>query len=102
MRIIIALLAIGLAPLAFGQDTETAPGMGAGMGMGTRMSTNFAELDLDSDGKLSKEELGKVVPEQRLEQAFLRWDKNEDGSVSEEEFNSRPGPPGGMGMGMGG
>ena len=44
MRIIIALLALGLAPLAFGQ----------GMGMG--MTATFAELDADGDGKISKEE----------------------------------------------
>jgi len=85
MRIIIALLVIGLAPLAFGQ----------GMGMG--MTATFAELDADGDGKISKEELGKVVPAERLDQAFSRWDADEDGSVSEEEFNNRP--AGGMGMG---
>ena len=83
MRIIIALLVLGLAPLAFGQ----------GMGM----TATFAELDADGDGKISKEELGKVVPAERLDQAFSRWDADEDGSVSEEEFENRP--PGGMGMG---
>jgi Ca2+-binding EF-hand superfamily protein len=63
------------------------------------MTATFADLDTDGDGKLTKEEVGKVVPEQRLEQAFSRWDADEDGSVTEEEFNNRPGPPGGMGMG---
>ncbi len=87
MRIIIALLALGLAPLAFGQ----------GMGMGVMVS--FADMDTDGNGTLSKEEIGKVVPAARLDQAFSRWDADEDGKVTEEEFKNRPGPPGGMGMG---
>jgi len=82
MRITIALLALGLAPLAFGQ----------GMGMG--MTATFAELDLDGNGSLSKEEVGKVVPAERLDMAFSRWDADEDGAVTEEEFTNRPGPPG--------
>ncbi|MDH3266774.1 MAG: EF-hand domain-containing protein [Gammaproteobacteria bacterium] len=91
MKVLFALLALSLAPLAFGQ--------GMGMGMGMRIPADFAALDIDGDGKLTKEELGKVAPAERLDQVFSRWDADEDGSVTEEEFNNRPGPPGGMGMG---
>lgn len=90
-KIISAVLVLGLAPLAFAQ------GMGGGMGMG--MTQSFAEIDADASGGISQEELGKVVPEQMLETLFTRWDSDENGEISEEEFNNRQA---GGGMGMGG
>jgi Ca2+-binding EF-hand superfamily protein len=43
---------------------------------------------------LSKEELAKVIPEERVDRAFSRWDADENGEISEEEFDNRPPPPG--------
>ena len=63
----------------------------------------FDGLDKDKDGKLSKEEVaaffagfargGGQGP--NVDQIFARWDKDGNGSVSKEEFDSRPRPPGG-------
>lgn len=80
IRMIIAALVLALSPIAFGQ----------GMGM----TQSFADLDADDSGTLSKEELGKVIPEERVDRAFSRWDADENGEISEEEFDNRPPPPG--------
>ena len=64
------------------------------MGMGMGFTQSFADLDLDKNGSISKEELGKVIPEQRLDNAFSRFDADGSGDLSEEEFNNRPPPPG--------
>lgn len=89
------LLAAGLAamlaaPMALGQMA-----MGGGMGGGL----NFADADKDADGNLSKEELGAVVPENMLDTLFTRWDTDEDGKISADEFENRQASGGGMGMG---
>ncbi len=81
-KAIIAVIVLGLAPFAFGQ----------GMGMG--MTQSFAELDADESGTVSKEELGKVVPAERVDMVFSRWDADENGEISEEEFDNRPARPG--------
>ena len=78
----ILIFVLGLAPVVFGQ----------GMGMGITQS--FADMDLDKDGSISKEELGKVIPAERVDNAFSRFDTDEDGKLSEDEFNNRPPPPG--------
>jgi hypothetical protein len=91
-KTLIAVLALGLAPLAFGQ------GMGGGMGMG--LTAPFADVDADGDGNVTQEELGKLVPEQVVERLFTAWDTDESGGISEEEYNNRA--AGGAGMGMGG
>lgn len=47
-------------------------------------AAEFADLDKDKDGKLSKEEFaGK---KKGLQKRFDRLDKDKDGSLSEEEF----------------
>ena len=79
-KLVITILALGLTPLAFAQ----------GMGM----TQSFADLDTDDSGTLSKEELAKVIPEERVDRAFSRWDADENGEISEEEFDNRPPPPG--------
>jgi hypothetical protein len=69
----------------------------------------FAGLDTNKNGSLTKEEVGAFfagrggpqgVP--NVDDIFGRWDANKDGSVSQQEFDSRPrqggpggGPPGG-------
>ena len=62
----------------------------------------FDGLDKDKDGKLSKDEVaaffagfsrgGGQGP--NVDQIFARWDKDGNGSVSKEEFDSRPRPAG--------
>jgi hypothetical protein len=81
-KIIMVVCVFGLAPVAFGQ----------GMGMGITQS--FEDMDLDDDGSISKEELGKVIPAERVDNAFSRFDTDEDGKLSKEEFDNRPPPPG--------
>jgi len=83
MKLISALLTtICLSSIALAQD------MGGGMGMGQALS--FEELDANGDGSISKEEMGKVVPENVLEQRFGRLDADSDGNISKEEFDNRP------------
>jgi len=64
----------------------------------------FSGLDTNKNGSLTKEEIGAFfagrggpqgVP--NVDDIFGRWDANKDGSVSQQEFDSRPrqGGPGG-------
>jgi hypothetical protein len=63
----------------------------------------FDGIDKDKNSSLSKEEVGAWVatipagPNGPLngDEVFGRWDANKDGSVSKEEFDSRPRPQGG-------
>ena len=65
----------------------------------------FDGIDKDKNGKLSKEEVAawvKTIPAgpngaPNPDEVFARWDANKDGSVSKEEFDSRPRPQGGGG-----
>jgi len=68
----------------------------------------FDGIDKDKNGKLSKEEVAawvKTLPPgpngpRSADEVFARWDTNEGGSVSKEEFDARP--RGGQGQGPGG
>jgi len=60
----------------------------------SRIRSGHGYLDTDDSGTLSKEELAKVIPEERVDRAFSRWDADENGEISEEEFDNRPPPPG--------
>jgi hypothetical protein len=68
----------------------------------------FAGLDTNKNGSLTKEEVGAFFAGRggpqgapNVDDIFGRWDANKDGSVSQQEFDSRPrqggpgGPPGG-------
>jgi Ca2+-binding EF-hand superfamily protein len=62
----------------------------------------FDGIDSDKGGSLSKEEVATWVATipagpngaPNADEVFGRWDANKDGSVSKEEFDSRPRPPG--------
>ena len=68
----------------------------------------FDGLDKDKSGSLSKAEVAAFVAgiqggpngPPNADEIFGRWDTNKDGSVSKEEFDSRPrrggGPPPGQ------
>lgn len=72
----------------------------------------FDALDTDKNGSLSKPEVaaffagrpGGPQGAPNADAVFGRWDANGDGSVSKEEFDSRPrqGGPGGPPPGAGG
>jgi hypothetical protein len=49
-----------------------------------RALEKFDAADLDKDGKLSKEEVGKALP--YLAETFTQHDKNNDGFLSWEEY----------------
>jgi len=59
----------------------------------------FSELDTDENGLLSVEELNEFNAD-RAEGIMTRMDADEDGSLTEEEWNTRP--ERGQGGGMGG
>ena len=47
---------------------------------------SFATVDTNSDGMISKEEMGEYVAGGQLDTLFGRWDADTNGSLSEEEF----------------
>ena len=65
----------------------------------------FDGLDKDKSGGLSKDEVAAFFkdrpagPNGPVDAAavFGRWDANTDGTVSKQEFDARPRPPGGGG-----
>jgi len=63
-------------------------GMGMGMGMGPNLPA-FAEVDANSDGQVTREEMDGRVPPQGIERIFSNWDTDGDGSLSEAEFTAR-------------
>lgn len=72
------LVLIASAPLAFGQQGRLT----------------FEYLDTDASGWLSKEEVaafaGRIPGQPDPDEVFARWDGNNDGQVSREEFDDRP------------
>lgn len=92
-----AALAVVVAAPAFAQPPAGGPGGG-----GRGMLPDFATMDANKDGKVSKEEFIKALPEQakeRGEQMFTRRDANTDGSLSKEEAEAPGGRGGGRGPG---
>ena len=77
-------LKIGLALislLAFSMGAS-AQGMGAGFEV-----PEFAAIDSNEDGVLSKEEVFAILRANApKEDIFARWDTDENGSISAEEF----------------
>lgn len=64
----------------------------------------FDGIDKDKNGSLSKQEVAAWVATipaggpngpPNADDVFGRWDANKDGSVSKQEFDSRPRPQGG-------
>jgi len=82
---------------------------GLGLSLGAQLASaqftppTFDGIDKDKNGSLSKDEVGAwaaTIPAGpqgaiNADQVFGRWDANSDGSVSHEEFDSRPRPQGG-------
>jgi len=55
-----------------------------------RKRPEFSEIDANSDGKLSLEEFSTVESRRGTpEEMFDRMDKNDDGFVTEQEYQSR-------------
>lgn len=80
--------------------------LGAGVVLAQQFTPpTFEGLDTNKDGKLSKEEVaaffagftGGGGQGPNVDQIFARWDKDGDGSVSKEEFETRPRPQRGGG-----
>lgn len=82
-------------------ETQAQGGMGGGQGdRGQR--PEFSEIDADGDGLVSVEEMAVLNSEDRPDRAttmMSRMDSDEDGSLNEEEWNTRPQRQGGGGMG---
>lgn len=78
-----AIVLIASAPLAWGQQQQLT----------------FEPLDTDQDGWLSKEEVAafaaRIPNRPNADEVFARWDTNNDGKVSKEEFDTRPRGSGG-------
>ena len=71
--------------------TVTAPALAQQGGPPTpeQREARFVAADTNKDGKLSKDELTAMLPDQmkdRADMMFTRMDVNADGSVTKEEF----------------
>lgn len=78
------LVAALLSPVAGAQQLAQTP---------EQRAARFVELDADTDGKLTKAEFVKALPEQALgfaDQIWANFDPNEKGSVTKEEFIAAP------------
>jgi Ca2+-binding EF-hand superfamily protein len=89
--------------------THIALGSAVALALGATLASaqftppTFDGIDTDKGGSLSKEEVGvwvATIPAgpngpANADEVFGRWDANKDGSVSKEEFDSRPRPQGG-------
>ena len=90
IRLIAAAAALSFSSFVNAQDAAMGGGMGMGMGMGMSIRLPaFADIDKSGDGKVSKEELGALVPARVVERMFGNLDSDDDGSLSEEEFTAR-------------
>lgn len=79
VNLMLVLAACAVAAAQDGPPQEQRPGGGMGMRM---QMPSFAELDKNSDKKLSREETGQMPP-----QFFDRLDDNKDGFIDEAEWN---------------
>ena len=95
--------AITISSVAAAMALTAQLALAQGMGMG---APTFSSIDADSNGELTAEELAALPFVQngnaQADQILTQWDSDSSGTVSEEEFNSRPAMGMGMGMGMGG
>ena len=76
----------------------------AGRGGGRGMLPEFATMDANKDGKVTKEELTASLPEQAKQFAdriFESRDANKDGAISKEENDAAPAMGRGRGPGGG-
>ncbi len=99
MRISNLLTAAALAAIVASPALAQPPGGGRG-GL-----PDFATMDANKDGKVTKEELTASLPEQAKQFAdriFDSRDTNKDGSISKEENDAAPAMGGGRGRGPGG
>lgn len=93
---------ITAAVIAAPASAQVAPQTGAGLtraDMETRVRANFARVDANRDGFVTREEARAVRASQRgeragdrrarRERAFARLDANRDGSISRSEFLER-------------
>ena len=93
MRISTLLTAAALAAIA-------APALAQPPGGGRGGLPDFAAMDANKDGKVTKEELTAALPEQAKQFAdriFESRDTNKDGAISKEENDAAPA----MGRGRG-
>ncbi len=93
---LIAMIALGVAmatPMAFAQDASTAQTEASPVQDATAQSApqaeqgqvTWADLDVDSDGKLSGEEAGGLPA---LAQVFSDVDADSDGFVTPDEYQA--------------
>ena len=78
----------GGPPGGGGQSGNPAGGAGAGTGPGRDPAARFAQMDKNSDGKLTGDEV-----DERMKDRVPAMDKDGDGAVSQAEYLSSPRPP---------
>ena len=93
IALLIFIFVIALAALA--QDGPPTPRQGGGGQMRQFQLPNFADLDKNKDGKISRDEF----PSQFPPQMFDRLDTNHDGFIDETEWNAMRARFGGGGGG---
>lgn len=95
-NVLIALLGLSIATAVSAADTNQD-----GAGSPNKQQPEFSDIDTDSDGKISEQELTEFRKQRITEQteegrtlknvsrtsALASYDKDKDGFISEEEFN---------------
>jgi len=90
------LFTVGAVAVALAGPVLAQPPAGGGGGRGL---PDFAAMDTNKDGKVTKAELTAALPEQaktRADMIFERIDTNKDGAISAAERAAAParrGPP---------
>ncbi|MCF7221407.1 EF-hand domain-containing protein [Marilutibacter chinensis] len=89
LSIALALTAVMAAPLAFAQDAtppeQTNPAEAATMNSAEPAGKSWAEIDLDQDGSISRDEAASVPS---LSQVFDLADSDADGNLTAEEYRN--------------